>query len=756
MARRVVVCLVLSLLLSISPSRAFAQAAALTGVVVDAAGAAVVGAAVVIRSGPRTAAQTTTDAHGAFALTAPSGTYTLVVDANAFTRSTSTVVIGTFPAAPTRVILQAAGYSETVVVTAARAESRRDETPQKIEVVGEADLARSVAADLTDVLKKNAGVDVVQYNSTLSGVGIRGFRPQFSGVNKRSLLLIDGRPSGVTNLATLRLDDVDRVEVLKGSASALYGSSAMGGVVNVITRDSRGPIAGGARVGGGSFGTTDLGVHAGGNATSRVDFDASASAVDQRHDIRMGNGVVRPATSFRSYTSAGRLGVDLSRGWRLDGGGDLYRGRDIDTPPDIAAGIVGEGRKNLEHGAGHARVSGAIGAHALSFTGYGASEAGHQFNVTTSNPADLPYVPYLSFESDLRWAGVQARDEWRVSSWQRLVFGLDYENVKSVTRSYARTGDRVAPFSADSDKRTAGTYAEDTITAAHGRTVITVGGRLDRIATETLATPLKTNFTPSEATFDVFNPSVGLSQRLATGVRLHATAGRGFIPAEASMLTGFTTSTVGGRTQISQGNPALKPERSDAFDAGFEWTSTSRRVDVTAFRTVTHDEFVSNVVISNPPPPDPIVVSVQNGLGAHISGLDLEVEQRVGARVGVFGNSTHYFTREERLASGGTQDILNVARNTIRAGVDLDLGRVSARLSGRYVQGRKDNDFNAPGFPIIGYMDFTVFDATVTYRLAPKHAIELAVGNVFDAFYYEKLGYPLPGTSFSVSYRWGF
>ena len=135
-------------------------------------------------------------------------------------------------------------FSESVVVTARRAGTRLSETPQKIEVVDAADIDRSVAADVTDVLKKNSGVDVIQYTGALSGIGIRGFRPQFSGVNKRSLLLIDGRPSGVTNLATLLLDNVERIEVLKGAASAVYGSSAMGGVVNVITRQSQGRLAG--------------------------------------------------------------------------------------------------------------------------------------------------------------------------------------------------------------------------------------------------------------------------------------------------------------------------------------------------------------------------------------------------------------------------------------------------------------------------------------------------------------------------------
>ena len=157
------------------------------------------------------------------------------------------------------------------------------------------------------------------------------------------------------------------------------------------------------------------------------------------------------------------------------------------------------------------------------------------------------------------------------------------------------------------------------------------------------------------------------------------------------MLTGLTTTIVSGRTQISQGNPDLKPERSTSFDIGAEWTGPTTRFDVTLFRTVVKDRFISNVVISNPLPPDPIIVSVMNGLDGRISGLDLEAERRIGSRVGVFGNATHYFGRKERLATGAEQDILNVASNTVRAGVDVDFGRLSTRVSGRYVQGRKDN-----------------------------------------------------------------
>jgi outer membrane receptor protein involved in Fe transport len=749
----------LSLLLAPVVSAQARRAPSLPGVVVDQAGATVAGARVTACDSTGAVVQTTTtDAAGAFTLRdlAP-GTYSVRVEMHLFAPATEVVTIPfSGSVTPLRAVLAAGGFAETVVVTASRVETRVAETPQKIEVIDATDIERTVAADLTDVLKKNAGVDVVQYSGQLSGIGIRGFRPQTSGINKRSLLLIDGRPSGVTNLSTLLLDNVERIEVLKGAASAAYGSSAMGGVVNVITRQSHGKIGGVARVGGGSFGSTELAGRAGGSVTSRVDFDLTGNVFDQRDDFRMGNGETRPATSYKTYDGTVRVGVDLARAWRLDGRADVYRGRDIMTPGDLFSGLNSQGSKDLERSTEDARLTGRIGPHALTLIGYGAKEAGHTSNVTSTNPLDAPYLPYLSFESDLAWSGLQVKDAWSWSRLNSLVLGVDAEHVSSVSRSFARTGVRSTPFSADSNKRTAGFYAENTLKLKDGRTVVALGGRVDRITTETVDTPLKTNFIPSASAFTVFNPSVGVKHELLKGLRAHFAAGRAFIPAEASMLTGFTTTTVGGRTQITQGNPDLEPERSTSFDVGGEWTSQATRFDATVFRTVVKDRFVSNVVISNPPPPDPIVVSVANGLDAHISGLELEGEQRIGRRIGVFANTTHYFNRKERLTSGAEQDILNVPTNTIRAGVDVDFGRVSTRVSGRYVQGRKDNDFNAAGFPIVSYDDFTVVDAAVTYRLARRHAVVATINNLFDAFYYEKLGYPLQGASVKLSYRVGF
>ena len=179
------------------------------GVVVDEVGGAIAGARITAHDANGAVVQSTTaDPSGAFSLSGlVPGTYTVLVEMNLFSPVTLRLTVpDSGLVAALRAVLKAGGFAESVVVTARRVETRLSETPQKIEVIDATDIERSVAADLTDVLKKNSGVDVVQYTGALSGVGIRGFRPQISGINKRSLLLIDGRPSGVTNLATLLLD----------------------------------------------------------------------------------------------------------------------------------------------------------------------------------------------------------------------------------------------------------------------------------------------------------------------------------------------------------------------------------------------------------------------------------------------------------------------------------------------------------------------------------------------------------------------
>ena len=126
---------------------------------------------------------------------------------------------------------------DTIVVTASRREERLADAVVATEVIGAAEIARSGAADIGALLERQVGVQADGGVPSGVGVALQGIGAQ------RVLILLDGqavvgRLGGNLDLTRLPLSLVERVEVVKGPQSTLYGSDAIGGVINLITRGS--------------------------------------------------------------------------------------------------------------------------------------------------------------------------------------------------------------------------------------------------------------------------------------------------------------------------------------------------------------------------------------------------------------------------------------------------------------------------------------------------------------------------------------
>ena len=206
-------------------------------------------------------------------------------------------------------------------------------------------------------------------------------------------------------------------------------------------------------------------------------------------------------------------------------------------------------------------------------------------------------------------------------------------------------------------------------------------------------------------------------------------------------LTGYTTNIVGGRTQINQGNPDLRPEHSVSGDVGVEFLAASSLIDVTYFRTSVKDRVVSNVLLSNPPPPEPIVLTAVNSLGAHISGMDVDVAHRLSPMVSLFGNATHYFARREQLHHRRAEHSERCHRYRPRRPRSRHR-RASSRFAARYVHGRQDQDFNVAGSPSITR---TSWWSISRRRTGCTPSMPYTMNNLFDRYYYEKKWVPPPG-----------
>lgn len=289
---------------------------------------------------------------------------------------------------------------DNIVVTASRTEQNVADVPASIEVIGQDEILNTTGVDITDILKKNASVDVIQYPGSLAGVGLRGFRPEFSGTNKRVLVLIDGRPAGAESMGNIATAGLARIEVLKGSASSIYGASAMGGVVNYISRKSDGELGGSINVGYGSYGTVKLGARFGGAISDRVNFDMAFTHLAQHDGFKLGsggetfgtfvqgNGAVRPNTEFVNNNIYARAAVKLGGDWgaESDGTGDQSDKEESNYGSDVS-------------------LTGSIGNHDLLALYYRPQDEQSFFN---KPPGKLEF---LSFTNDIDWMGVQLQDK---------------------------------------------------------------------------------------------------------------------------------------------------------------------------------------------------------------------------------------------------------------------------------------------------------------------------------------------------------
>jgi iron complex outermembrane receptor protein len=142
------------------------------------------------------------------------------------------------------------------VTTVSKEPVKVSQTPAAIYVITQDDIRRSGATSIPDALRLVPGVEVAQIDSDHWSIAVRGFAGQFS---KSLLVLIDGRSvytplfSGVYwNVQNLMLEDVDRIEVIRGPGGTIWGANAVNGVINIITKsanDTKGMLA---RLGGGS------------------------------------------------------------------------------------------------------------------------------------------------------------------------------------------------------------------------------------------------------------------------------------------------------------------------------------------------------------------------------------------------------------------------------------------------------------------------------------------------------------------------
>ena len=210
-----------------------------------------------------------------------------------------------------------------VVVTATGTDISPDKVGgNSVVVITARDIEAMKPSSVADILKSAPGLDVAANGGagTQTSVFLRG------ADSKNTLILVDGvmlnDPSSANRsaeLSNLTVDNVERIEVVKGPMSVMYGSNAASGVVNIITKKGKGPFTGFADVSGGSYGTVKAEAGAAGAVNtlnyaltvSGIHSDGFSIADDDNGGINK-DGNTREKDAYRNVTVSGRFGVDFS------------------------------------------------------------------------------------------------------------------------------------------------------------------------------------------------------------------------------------------------------------------------------------------------------------------------------------------------------------------------------------------------------------------------------------------------------------
>ena len=217
-----------------------AHAQGVSGVVKDSSGAVVSGAAILIQTSSGVEQRGVTDSEGRFELVRaiPPGAR-LVVRAGGFAQKSQPVD----GSSPLEIVLEPAPVFETMTVTPSRTEQRLGDVPASVNVIDKDELRHSPAALADDLLRTSPTFSLFRRTSSLSahptaqGVSLRSIGP--SGVS-RSLVLIDGVPfndpfGGWVYWTRVPIESVERIEMIDGASSSIWGNYALGGVINVVT-----------------------------------------------------------------------------------------------------------------------------------------------------------------------------------------------------------------------------------------------------------------------------------------------------------------------------------------------------------------------------------------------------------------------------------------------------------------------------------------------------------------------------------------
>ena len=610
---------------------------------------------------------------------------------------------------------------EPVVVTATKLETPAREVASSVTVVTEEEISTKQQIIVSDVLRAVPAIDVVRQGGPgqQTSIFMRGAN------SEHTLVLIDGiqvndpiSPARFFDFANLETDNIDRIEVFRGPGSTLYGSDALGGVINIITQKGAGDPRLSISAEAGSYETHREKISLSGG-DDLINYSLVASYLDS-------NGISAASRKdgnnerdgYQNRSASARIGLTPTDNFDLD---FILRHIDSDADIDNSGGPGGDDPNfTLENKTIFFRTQARLALFNELWEqklGFSLSDYDRQSkdDIDTARPFDSSRSSYNSNLSKIDW-----QHNLFLTETNTLTIGIDYEKEKGKQKDQRTFEDFLSPGTPASSSseikeittKTTAYYLQDQI-RLWDRFFTTMGARLndhDEFGTRTTYQIASTYLFPT------------------SGTKVRASYGTGF---RAPSLLQLYDPVFGG-------NSDLDPEKSVGWDVGLEQNLWDNRLalSLTYFENDFDDLIVNKFIAGKS-----IYLNVSE---ADTQGIEFSVTCEPSTNISL--RATYTYTDTENKDTG--EQLLRRPKNKYSADLTyrfLEHGNIN--LSLLYVGERDDSFYNNVTYESgrTELASYTVVNLAASYKLTDDLRLFGRIENLFDEEYEEVWGYGTPG-----------
>lgn len=592
--------------------------------------------------------------------------------------------------------------SREVVISASRVEMAREASGSSVTVLDSDYLEQNQVQMVSDVLRDIPGVAVTRSGGlgAPTQVRIRGAEANQTLVFIDGIKVNDVANSGEFDFANLLNLEIERVEVLRGAQSALWGSDAMGGVINIVTKKGKGALNGKVTIEGGSYSTHQetLSINAGTDdyhyalSGTLLNTDGISTASEARGNTEK-DGYQNATINFKSGIQVlDNLSVDLVL-------------RHLDADVDTDAFVGGIGAVDSDESSETTQKSGKISAkldlmdekwsHTL---GFSANDTDNQL----FNSGALYYTTQgekrkYEYQTDfLLTNSLMEKDDFD----HRFTFAAEHEEEEFYSKGFSTT---------QQEMDMSGFVLEYGANISD-RVYVTVAGRRDLNSQFQNANTYRLTF----------------AGWASDNVRIHTSKGTGIKNPTMFELFGFTPTY--------NGNSDLRPEKSSTWDLGSEYhfDSLDGYVDLTYFHTD-----VDNLIVGSG------MTSINVPSDSKIQGVELSVVTNPTENLRIDGGFTYTDTDD-----GSGNELVRRPKHTASINGSYLLSNQQTRLTAGAQYVGKQDDYEFDTFwnrSQITLSEYTLLNVALTHQLNEHIELFGRVNNLLDEEYEEVLTYGTMG-----------